>query len=120
MTSQAPGISQRLVTGADERNRAPCLYISMKPGKFGYPDGYGKTEEGAEKVKSMREHFVAEELPKFCDWWVVLSCACYNPGRTDRFQGFISASGGPFLCGSSPTIADCMLVPELVKFTKGV
>merc|ERR1712166_30084 len=82
---------------------APCLYISMKPGKFGYPEGYGTTEEGAEKIKIMREQFVAEQLPQFCAW----------------FQGFISASGGPFLCGSAPSIADCMLVPELIKFTKG-
>ena len=53
-------------------------------------------------VKMMREKFVAEELPKYA--------------------AFLSSAleSNAFICGPSPTIADCQLVPQLIYFTKGV
>ena len=51
----------------------------------------------------LREKFVAEELPKYMKF---LSTA-------------LEASGG-FVCGPTPTIADCVLIPQVDYFTRGV
>ena len=87
---------------ADDIQRAwmPALYIGM-----GRHTSYGHPAEWPGKdacVKMMREKFVAEELPKF--------------------MAFLTPvlESSPFICGSSPTIADCQLVPQLLYFTRGV
>eukprot|EP01063_Lacrimia_lanifica_P028629 TRINITY_DN4214_c0_g1_i1.p1 TRINITY_DN4214_c0_g1~~TRINITY_DN4214_c0_g1_i1.p1 ORF type:complete len:497 (+),score=205.89 TRINITY_DN4214_c0_g1_i1:82-1491(+) len=82
---------------------APALLIGMRPEKIGYPEGYNKTEEGAAKVQELRGKFVDTTLPQFAKY----------------FTDFIEENGGAFLAGATPTIADCMLLPALRKFTKG-
>jgi len=80
------------------------MYIGMRPENFGYPEGYSKTDEGKEKVKSMREKFVKEGLP------VMLG----------RIEGLLDRSGGDWLVpGSEPTIADCLAIAQLRNLTKG-
>merc|ERR1719158_1178489 len=37
--------------GDMNRAWAPCLYMSMSPQTYGYPEGWGKTEEGQAKIK---------------------------------------------------------------------
>jgi len=80
------------------------LYIGMRPHIFGYPEGYSKTEEGKEKVASMRKQWVEESLPKFIGF----------------IEDKIEKSGGKWLVeGDQPTIADCLLVPALRNFSRG-
>lgn len=86
------------------RSWAPNLYIGMNPAQYGYPADFKGTDEHAAKTKEMREQWIAD-------------------GNLAKFVGFfeqkIDANGGSFLVGASPTIADCMLVPELRKFKAG-
>jgi len=91
------------LAGDLSRTWAPCLYLGMRPHVYGYPEGYNKTEEGKAKVKEMRENFAANELPRFLTY----------------FEDFLKESGGPFMCGANPTIADCVLLPILRNWTKG-
>lgn len=74
---------------------APAIYMSMSPTIYGYPKGYNKTEEGAAKVKEIREMLMATEVPRFAK----------------IFSGIITAAGGKFACGDEPTIADCESTP---------
>ena len=46
------------------------LYIGMRPQFCGYPEDYQKTEEGKALVMKMRQKFLAEELPKFMQFYV--------------------------------------------------
>lgn len=78
-----------------------CLYISMAPEQFGYDESFKGTDSHTAVVKKLREKFVAEALPKFMDFFTK------------------KLSGGCFLCGPMPTIADCWLIPELRKFQAG-
>jgi hypothetical protein len=71
--------------------------------RYGFPEGYNKTPEGAERVKKVREAFLANTLPKFAKF----------------FGDQIDGKGGAFLCGPELTIADCFLAPELKKLTMG-
>lgn len=82
---------------------APCIYIGMAPEGFGYSADFKGSDEHAATVQALRERFLANELPKFCGF----------------FAERLAASGGPFVCGAAPTLADCYLVPELAKFGKG-
>lgn len=79
----------------------PCLYLSMRPATFGYPDDFGKTDEGKAKVEEMRTNFLKETMPKFMGY----------------FETFLG--DGPFLCGKNVTIADLSLLPTLYNFTTG-
>jgi len=82
---------------------SPCLYLSMRPQQYGYPEDYGKTEEGAAKIKAMREAFVANDMPRYIKY----------------FENFLEQNGGPFMCGSNVTMADCVLLPTLRNFIRG-
>ncbi|KAL3902992.1 MAG: hypothetical protein SGILL_010617, partial [Bacillariaceae sp.] len=76
----------------------PCLYMGMRPEKFGYEEGFGKTDQGKELIKTLRERFVKNDLP----------------GMLERFEGLINKNGGKWLvAGDDPTIADCMAVSFL-------
>lgn len=79
----------------------PCLYLSMRPEGYGYPEGFAKTEEGAALVKKMREAFVAEKLPKYMG----------------HFTDFLGDK--KFLAGDNVTIADCSFLPAIVRFCSG-
>mmetsp|Transcript_8763 Transcript_8763/g.12408 ORF Transcript_8763/g.12408 Transcript_8763/m.12408 type:complete len:226 (-) Transcript_8763:197-874(-) len=80
------------------------LYIGMRPQNFGHPQDFSKTEEGKEKVASMRKQWVAETLPEFLGF----------------FEDMIEKAGGKWLVeGDQPSIADCLLVPALRNFTRG-
>jgi len=82
----------------------PCVVLAMRPQVFGYPEDFSKTPEGQEKIKDMRMNFIQSELPKWLKF----------------FADMIDENGGgKFLCGDSPTIADCMVVPTFRGFTRG-
>jgi len=92
-----------------ERAWGPSLYIGMAPENFGYgliPSTSlekGSPEHG-ETVKAMRQRFLETDLPRFCKY----------------FEDRITSSGGPFLCGSKPTLPDCCLFSLLEIYTKGI
>ena len=77
--------------------------VGMRPTKFGYPEDWPADEKAA-MTKKLREKFVAEELPKFMGY----------------FAAFINESGGAFLCGSKPTLADLTALPQITYFSKGI
>ena len=87
----------------------PEIGIALEPEKL----GYGITPatswlvkdrpELSETIKALREAFLLNELPKYCVF----------------FSGLIENSGGPFLCGAEPTLADCCLAPALERYTLG-
>jgi glutathione S-transferase len=79
------------------------LYMGMRPQKFGYPEGSHQTEEGRQRTKALREQFVDTELKRFAG----------------LFTKQLKDSGGMFICGSKPTIADARLLPTLRSFQKG-
>jgi|Transcript_20905 glutathione S-transferase len=82
----------------------PNLYIAMRPQTFGYPEGYNKTEEGKNLVKSMREAWITKELPTWLGY----------------IESLIDRNGGMWLASSEhPTIADCMAIPILRNFSRG-
>ena len=84
---------------------APNMYMGMMPQKYGYPEGYNQTDEGKDKIKSMRQAFVKNELPTYLG----------------RIEGLLDKSGGDWLVAGTtePTIADCYAVAQLRSFTKG-
>ncbi|KAL3933086.1 MAG: hypothetical protein SGARI_003794, partial [Bacillariaceae sp.] len=92
------------VVGDLQKAWEPCLYISMRPTMFGHEEGFSKTDQGQELVKSMREGFAKDQLP----------------GYLGRLEGLIDKNGGKWLvAGDDPTIADCMAVTLLRGFTRG-
>lgn len=96
-------IEEMIGLGEDlQRAWTPALMIGMgdRHQAFGYPKDWS---EKAAVTKSLREKFVAEELPKY--------------------MGFLNTElekTGAFLCGGKPTIADCQLLPQVQYFTRGV
>lgn len=90
------------VCGDMDRNWRPCIYLGMRPEKYGHA-GVDAESKGA-IVKTLREAFVTEDLPLFAGY----------------FSGFIERSGGPFLAGSTITIADLQAYNQLAYFTKGI
>jgi glutathione S-transferase len=88
----------------DARDFSVPLYMGMNPSKFGYPDGYGKTDEGKEMCKNMREAFVADSVPK----------------TAKLLMQQLKESGGPFLCGAGLTLADLYWLPRLRYLTAGI
>jgi glutathione S-transferase len=89
--------------GDMDRAWRPCVYLSMRPEKYGYPKDLDASQKGA-IIKALREAFLAEDLPLFASY----------------FSAAISSSGGPFLTGSSLTIADLQCWASLSYFTKGI
>jgi glutathione S-transferase len=88
----------------DARAFGPALYAGMLPEKYGYPKDFQKTPEGAELVKTLREAYLAADLPNYMK----------------LFTASIAKSGGPFLCGSSITLADICWLPRIRYLQKGV
>ena len=76
--------------------------IGINPTGYGYPADFKGTDAHAVVVKSVRENFVAEALPKYMGF----------------LQTRLAGSGG-FLCGPAPTIADAALVPILNRLRCG-
>ena len=92
------------VVGDMQRSWMAPLYVAMKPTQYGYPEGYGKTEEGSKKVKELREAWMATEFPKYCSF----------------LEAMLDSHGGKFLvAGDQPTIADCFAVPALRNYVRG-
>jgi len=82
----------------------PCLYLSMRPQKFGYPEKFGETDEGKALIKSLREKWIQEELP----------------ARLGFIAARLEKNGGKWLASKDkPTIADCYAVPFIRQFSKG-
>jgi glutathione S-transferase len=79
------------------------LCFRTRPKNYGYPEDFSKTDEGKAKTKELRENFGTNTLPPFLTY----------------LEQQIEANGGKFLCGDSPTIADCFALPTLRNFTKG-
>lgn len=85
-----------------DRAWSTVLYVSLKPNTVGYSDDFPKTEEGKAKVKELRTNFVENVLPQ----------------HLQRFVDKLNTTGA-FLCGDSPTIADCAFVPGIRRFQAG-
>lgn len=86
------------------RSFLPCFYMGTRPESFGHPPGFAQTEEGKAVVKTIREKWLAEELPK----------------RIGFLESLLDRHDGQWLASSSsPTIADCLAVPVLRSLTRG-
>jgi|TARA_B110000116_G_scaffold210667_1_gene186428 glutathione S-transferase len=90
-----------------ERSWRPCVGLALEPEMLGYGIApatasfiKGSPELG-QTIKALREAFLAKQMPKYCSF----------------FAQMIEMSGGPFLCGVAPTLADCCLAPALERFT---
>lgn len=81
----------------------PCFYVSMYPARFGHPADISDEAKGA-IIQPMRERFVAESLPQMMGF----------------VKQMLADNGGAFLAGPNVTIADCVAVPQLRFFMRGV
>ena len=85
------------------RSWRPNLSVGFAPSKHGHPaDLDGDAKKAV--LKAIREAWVASELPKYMHFVADL----------------IDASGGPFLCGASLTIADLQAASQIGYFSRGV
>lgn len=89
------------VAGDLDRAWMAPLYAGMRPTQFGYPENYQKTEEGKALVKTLRDKFLEERMPEFMEF----------------YEGFLGDN--KFICGDEITIADCVILPQLAKFSAG-
>jgi len=90
----------------EDLNRAwwPNMIMGGNPAFYGHPQNFGTTEAGKETIKNMRTKFAEQCIPAFAR----------------HIADFVDKHGnGKFMCGDTPTIADCMAVPALGNFTKG-
>mmetsp|Transcript_38466 Transcript_38466/g.46414 ORF Transcript_38466/g.46414 Transcript_38466/m.46414 type:complete len:228 (-) Transcript_38466:410-1093(-) len=85
-----------------QKSWQPALYIGMRHTTYGYPEDWNPDEKSA-KVKEMRDKWIGTELPRFAGYF------------SDRLN-----KSGAFLCGDKITLADCVLLPQLRYYTKGV
>ena len=83
----------------------PCFFMGRVPEKYGHPEGFGKTEEGKELVKTLRIRWMEQEFPKFMGY----------------LERWLDKNDNKWLAtkGEQPTLADCVVVPYLRMFTKG-
>jgi len=88
----------------DGRDFRTCIYIGVRPQAFGYPDDFATTETGIALVKTIRENWVAEDLPRYMG----------------HLMKALAQSGGPFLCGSDVTLADCWWLPRIKYLGAGI
>ena len=92
-----------------ERSWRPCVGLALEPEMSGYGIASATASfikgspELLETIKALREAFLAHEMPRYCGF----------------FSTMIEETGGPFLCGVEPTLADCCLVPVLERYTLG-
>lgn len=73
--------------------------------KMGFPDGFYDTDEGKAVMKQLREQFVADDIPKFIQFFIYLLQKNNNK--------WLASSG------ETPTIADCYAIPILRSCTRG-
>ena len=86
---------------------SPCLYLGMRPTKFGYPEGYNQTDEGKALIQRMRTEFTEGN-------------DCQLGTYLRYLSDLIDKNGETYLCGGdTPTIADCLAVPAIRNFTRG-
>lgn len=90
------------VAGDLDRAWSYPLYLGMRPNVFGYEEGSQSTEEGKARTEIMRKKFLLETLPTFMGY----------------YEAFLSEKNA-FMCGDKITIADCVILPQLVKFMGG-
>lgn len=90
-----------LVSDLEREWRIPVGIGFQDPALFGHSPEIKGTPEHTAIVQAVRAKFLAEELPKY--------------------MGFLSARLGrsAYLCGESPTIADCALIPVLNRLSSG-
>jgi len=82
---------------------SPCLYIGMRPERFGYP-GADWAEKDA-TVKKLRETFLANELPRYMGYYTNL---------------IKEAGGNAFLLGEDLTIADIAAYQGITYYSRGI
>eukprot|EP00804_Cyclotella_cryptica_P030902 CCRYP_019751-RA/>CCRYP_019751-RA protein AED:0.03 eAED:0.03 QI:217/1/1/1/1/1/2/180/274 len=82
---------------------SPSLYLSMRPGRFGYPADWSG-EEKDKVVKAVREAFMSEDFPRFMGY----------------FEELVKENGDGFLTGEDLTIADLSAFQQISYFTKGI
>ena len=90
-----------LVSDLEREWRVPVGIGFQDPAIFGHSSNIKGTAEHKAIIQAVREKFLAEELPKYMRFF------------SKRL------SGKPYLCGDSPTIADCALVPVLNRLCSG-
>jgi glutathione S-transferase len=93
---EAMGMVQDLVS-----DWSPVVLIGMNPAKLGHPEDLKGSDAHPDVVKALRTRWMAESFPARME---------YIAKRVE--------SGG-FLVGDTVTIADCVLVPALGRFTAG-
>uniref|UniRef100_A0A7S1IXQ5 Glutathione transferase n=1 Tax=Eutreptiella gymnastica TaxID=73025 RepID=A0A7S1IXQ5_9EUGL len=74
---------------------APCLYLSFSPWKYGHAEDISPEAKG-EMIKSLRQKFLAEEIPRFMGY----------------FERQLEKTGA-FFAGDKVTIADLQILPQL-------
>ena len=74
-----------------------CIYVYILIPNKGYEKDSNKEEAGKARTKAIREKFVAEDLPRFMDYY------------TNKLE-----QTGAFFCGAEPTIADLYILPQYV------
>jgi len=85
-----------------QRSWMYAVFLGMKPEVFGHEKG---TEATAEAIKKVRSDWSVSEEEQMCkDLMKKLSK---------------KLEGKSFLCGESPTIADCDLIPTLNRMMSG-
>ncbi|GKZ01362.1 hypothetical protein MPSEU_001087200 [Mayamaea pseudoterrestris] len=83
---------------------SPCYFMAMSPQIYGYPEGFGKTEEGQECIKQMRINWLETKLPELAK----------------NIEHLIEKNGGLWIGSKEePTIADCVAYFQLDSFTLG-
>jgi glutathione S-transferase len=86
------------------KSLSPSIYIGMRPHLFGYPENLPEEEKKAIQHR-LRTALISEggDLLNYLQY----------------FEGILQKSGGGFLCGDKPTIADCALLPQLRQLKSG-
>ena len=91
------------LAGDLDRAWLPRLMVSLMPTTLGHPEKFGETSEGQEVIRKVRTDFVENDLPKFLTY----------------FTSILESNGNAFFCGPNPTIADCVILPQLARFRAG-
>lgn len=97
-------VEEVLSVASDYDNRfSLCLELSLKPELHCYEKDFPKTPEGADYIKKVRTNFYQNLLPNFLRF----------------YTQFLAKSGGAFLTGANPTIADILVYCQLKNLQKG-
>jgi len=92
------------LVGDLSREWSPCLYLGMRPEKFGHPPKAEWSDADA-VIERMRTGFLADGLPRFMGYFAAL------------IEG---AGGDKFLCGDDLTIADIAAYQTIGYYRRGV